>query len=375
MNKLFTHILGVSLIVAGFSVGASGIAHIANANGITVQQARTGESLGHKWVVLGSTPVVEVFVNLPAHNAPANTYNKANVPFSYKVKWAVCDNRPFTARVITRYDVNGGLHSNINGDANTKWKQVSNNTFTETKCGAKYCFTQRNYSSNGINMSDVKGNHTTLQVISKWNAFAVPDSSIPSAGDIHASVVNIHLHWAPQPTPTPTIKPTPKPTPKPTIKPTPKPTVKPTPTPTPKPTMTPTPTPVITATCLDGNGNVIIVTDSSTINCNVNKNTNANTISLNIDNSSNNSSDNSSSNNNEVHVEQKVETKTVKAPTAKKPRIAAAVTHTVPAYVAPSVVHVPVTAKTGPTGLATLLFSTLTGGSGLAYVIRKAIIG
>ena len=63
------------------------------------------------------------------------------------------------------------------------------------------------------------------------------------------------------------------------------------------------------------------------------------------------------------------------APATKQPKVAAAVTHVVPQYIAPSVVHVPVTAKTGATGIATLLLTTLSGGSGLAYVIRKAIIG
>ncbi|MEK7499270.1 MAG: hypothetical protein AAB649_01550, partial [Patescibacteria group bacterium] len=215
MNKLFAHILGISLIATGFSVGTAGIAQMANANGILVQQAGSAESISRDWRSLGSTPRVQVFVNLPLHNAPANTYNKASVPFSYRIKWAVCDNAPFVTRVITRYDVNGGLHSNINGDGNTQWKQVSNEKYSTSQCGAEYCFATRNSNSTSINMSDVKGNHTTLQVIAKWahpNAYiSEPDSSIPQYGDSDSTVVNIHLHWAQVATPTPTPTPTPVP--------------------------------------------------------------------------------------------------------------------------------------------------------------------
>ncbi|MEK7499269.1 MAG: hypothetical protein AAB649_01545, partial [Patescibacteria group bacterium] len=124
----------------------------------------------------------------------------------------------------------------------------------------------------------------------------------------------------------------------------------PTPTTTPKPTPTPTPAPAT----------------------NIN-----NVVNVTVDNSSNNSSNNSSSNNNEVKVEQKVEQKNIAKKTEiKKAKVAAAV-QVAPqyVYVTPQVVHVPVTAKTGPTALATLLITTLTGGSGLAYVVRKAIAG
>lgn len=217
MNKLSAHIFAIALIGVGLLLGTASIAQMANANGILVRQAQP--SLWSK-EGLGDAPRVQVFVNLPLHDAAANTYNKSNVPFSYKVTWAVCDNEETGVRIITRYDVNGGLHSNVNGDSNTQWKEVSQQTHSEGKCGGgKYCFTSRSYSSNGINMSDVKGNHTTLQVIAKTKTnikrpYVLPDSSIPANPDIYNSydghtIVNIHLHWAQAATPTPTPAPNP----------------------------------------------------------------------------------------------------------------------------------------------------------------------
>jgi len=59
MNTLLIGIFGILLIGAGLSTATASIVHIADANGITVQQARTGGSLGHGWTVLGDTPVRE----------------------------------------------------------------------------------------------------------------------------------------------------------------------------------------------------------------------------------------------------------------------------------------------------------------------------
>ncbi len=154
--------------------------------------------------------------------------------------------------------------------------------------------------------------------------------------------------------------------------------VDPTPTPTPSPTPTPTPTPTIFTTCVNAQGKVVAVSIDTLENCNVNTNTNTQTVSLSIDNSANNSADNSSNNSSEnkavannsgnsntVNVEQE-------AGSQKVAKIAgAAAYHAMPVPGVP----VPVTAKTGAGDIATLAFSTLSGGTGLTYVIRKFLLG
>jgi hypothetical protein len=218
MNKLLVYILGTIIVGAGIATGVAAVASSANANGIVVRQSEL-----NFWAPITDTRRIEVFVNQPTHNAPANTYNKSNVPFSYRVVWGVCANVPTSVRVISRYAKSGGLFTNVHGDENTEWAPIGNETYTATAtCGQHGCLVSRSSSTRGVNMSDVQGNNTTLQVIAKWHNTAVPDSSIPENPDIAASyyahtVVNIHLLWAqvatPTPTATPTVRPTATPTP------------------------------------------------------------------------------------------------------------------------------------------------------------------
>jgi hypothetical protein len=113
---------------------------------------------------------------------------------------------------------------------------------------------------------------------------------------------------------------------------------------------------------------------------------------LNVNNSSNNSSTNNNSSNNSS--ENKSESQSTGGSNTNVITVASAPTstgtvagittskavETKTVYV-PVVPHVagiqsvPVTAKTGSQGMAAILLSTLSGGSGLAYVIRKTLIG
>ncbi len=405
----YNFLAGGAFLAVGLAMFVFAGAQHVSANGIVVSQVLriTGD-----WGALKGQRGAELFVNLPVHDAPANTYNKANVPFSYRIKWAVCDNRTSYARVTARYDLAGGLHSTINGNG-AQWKQFYDEVYGERHCGSLYCFTSREYTASGINMSDVNGDHTTLQVIAQWAwSGGVPNLSYD---DPHVSVTNIWLHWStptptptptvtptatPTPTPTPTATPTPMPSPSPSVtpSPTPSPSVTPSPTPTPTPSVTPeptpSPTPIIRVACLDKNNVVIIVAENATQNCNVNSNTQ--TLSLNINNSSNNSannsSNNSSTNNNSSNnsSENKSESKSTGGSNTNNVTVASTVpTGTVAGITTGKVLgiktvyvpqvagitSVPVTAKTGYEGLATILLSTVSGGSGLAYVIRKALIG
>ncbi len=172
---------------------------------------------------------------------------------------------------------------------------------------------------------------------------------------------------------TPAVVATPTATPVPTSTPvataTPIPTATPVVTATPVPTATPVVTRDIYATCVDGNGNVIVVTSGSSQNCNVN--VNKQNIELNINNSSNNSSSNSAKSENSGNNVQVVTA--AAAPRVAGAAIAQVIAH--PTRVTSRPTAVPVTAKTGAGDLGAILFSTISGGSGLAYMVRRALIG
>ncbi len=401
MNKSSVYIAGIALVIAGSLIAALGLFQSATANGIMVS-GPTGVLTNPGWSNLNSKGV-ELFVNLPLHDAPANTYDKANVPFSYRIVWAVCQNRTSYSRVIARYDLAGGLHSNIDGNSTTQWKEFHNQVAGVASCGAEYCLTSRQFTMNpGINMTDVHGDHTTLQVIAKWawsGGIANMDS-FPYNDSKHVTVTNIWLHWA-----TPTTTPTP--------------TVTPTTTPTTTPTATPTPTPtvekkepgirvsktdhkditrpshtltyeILVENTGDKDMQDIRVTDTLPSNLIIKNIGQGGVAEGNIVRWTNISLDEDQSKTLTVMVEVKSDTKNNTSlhnvVTAKSddhdvsdeatddtlvkvlPQVAGIKT-------TPAPQPVPVSAKTGMEGAAALALSTLMGGSGLTYMIRKSLIG
>jgi len=221
---------GIFAIVAGVFMSTLNITQAAgsgNSNGIEVLSPVSAGSRGEEWdIFLDDEPVVQLFVNAPTHNAPAGTYDKKNVPVSFRVDWAACANKLSTARVIVRYDANGGKHSNLTGTSSSNWVNLYNNTFSDDgTCGGGYmCVPTRSVTRN-FDLSELKDGacDTTLQFIAKWDwtdcgtdADPTPNSIIDAGdsvfqkGQVH--VINLWLNFScPTPTPEPTATPTPEP--------------------------------------------------------------------------------------------------------------------------------------------------------------------
>ena len=198
-----------------------------NGNGIEVLSPVSAGSRGEEWdIFLQDEPVVQLFINKPTHNAPAGTYDKANIPVSFRVDWAACANKLSTARVIVRYDANGGRHSNLTGNSSSNWVNLYNETFSDDgSCGGGYmCVPTRSITKN-FDLSQLKDNacDTTLQFIAKWdwtdcgteNSDPTPNSVIDSSdrifqeGQVH--VINLWLNFScATPTPEPTATPEPE---------------------------------------------------------------------------------------------------------------------------------------------------------------------
>ena len=325
----------------------TGMMFILGAFALVLNFSSGAESNGIQKVIINSGPFAhpQLFVASPEHDSTVATNV---VHYSARYTWLSCGNEPMVATLRVYEHIAGGKVSSAKLiDHKSDWRLLDAKSIALPKfCLSFTCMVPYQLTLNGtFTLSSLKAcESTTLWTLGNNEAYIFPWLIYDFTW----------LNRSGCTTPTP-IPPTPVP---------------PTPTVAPTPTPTPTPTPII-LTCSDGQ--TIIVGQNTNVNCNTN--TNNNNIVLNVDNSSNNSSSNSSSsesksNTGDVKVTQ-VNTQTQTAVKGSG-QVAGAVAYAAPTS-APQAV--PVTAKTGAEGVATLLFSTLFGGSGLTYIVRKTILG
>ena len=345
----------------------TGMMFILGAFALVLNFSSGAEANGIQKVIITSGPFAhpQLFVASPEHDSTVATNV---VHYSARYTWLSCGNEPMVATLRVYEHIAGGKVSSAKLiDHKSDWRLLDAKSIALPKfCLSFTCMVPYQLTLNGtFTLSSLKAcESTTLWTLGNNEAYIFPWLIYDFTW------LNRSGCTTPTPIPPTPIPPTPHPpTPHPPtpIPPTP---VPPTPTVVPTPTPTPTPTPII-LTCSDGQ--TIIVGQNTNVNCNTN--TNNNNIVLNVDNSSNNSSSNSSSsesksNTGDVKVTQ-VNTQTQTAVKGSG-QVAGAVAYAAPTS-APQAV--PVTAKTGAEGVATLLFSTLFGGSGLTYIVRKTILG
>src|SRR5581483_9702722 len=120
----------------GFNNGITVFTPSSSSDFHNLQGGQYSGSVGSQ-TVSASGYTIELFINSPIHHASAGTYAKNSVPVSFKVVYAACENRVSAARVIIRYDANGGQQSTVSG-SNANWV---------TLASPLYCFEPTNGSN------------------------------------------------------------------------------------------------------------------------------------------------------------------------------------------------------------------------------------
>lgn len=202
---LFSSLQSVAMLV--LFLAGSGTAFGAISNGVEVVTA-ADISVWHN--VISGRPLIMMFINAPIHDAPTGTYLQSAVPFQYRVSYAVCANRTSVARVIARYDKNGGKHSTIDGPAGAQWQKVHDQQYSQFGCppGVVTCIAPDGVFSGTVDMSGLSTSacSTTLQVAAKLGQGDhitpyIPDDVISSTdrwiNDLkNAEVVNLWVNFA-----------------------------------------------------------------------------------------------------------------------------------------------------------------------------------
>ncbi len=172
-------------------------------NGIEVNRAVETQNYHPDWRALGSYPIVSIFVNKPLHDQPVGTYQCNAVPLEYRVEFAVCKNVTAYAKVLGRYDKNGGLQTTLDG-ANADWDVVFRKMHTNRDCdgailkiGNRCIVAQEGNATLNISRLAAGKFSTTLQMAAKWNWRSTPfvyDDSLTPDLLTNISARNIWIH-------------------------------------------------------------------------------------------------------------------------------------------------------------------------------------
>ncbi len=169
-------------ILALLSIGALYTYHVSTVsatNGIVVTSAPAAEDVDNDWRFLGSTPVVEMFINRPIHN---NAYARDAVPVQLSVSYAVCGNRVGGTIIYADYLRNGGKISTQAPPAGNSFIRswYSATTFIKNcpddNCGENLGGPGKRFlvsgSYNGtfdFSQLDPNALNTTLRMFAKWD--------------------------------------------------------------------------------------------------------------------------------------------------------------------------------------------------------------
>lgn len=145
----------------------------AAGQGINVFSPISSKEYHSDWRSLGSSPVVELFINQPTHDNEAGTYARDAVPLSFRVSWAVCENRMAGTTVLAHYLKEGGKISDFQPPSDKTYVKVSENSWGQDECPSAYrCITSTTYTApNGINLTELlpSVNDTTLRLLALWD--------------------------------------------------------------------------------------------------------------------------------------------------------------------------------------------------------------